>query len=176
MSRWQIQREFINEQNNISPAHYLIVIIAVLLSRGTFAWFILTFIILEGLYFWIKKTFEKNKFNEHRTIIRKAALYNARIYLSPYNDIWKNLRLSNKYCYLKLGETASRITGGEKVAPYRKFTVITSHIHEYETLWELFCKKFCHNTTYQGLVESCNTFHVSIKETATKVLQLNLFF
>jgi DNA uptake protein ComE-like DNA-binding protein len=162
-----MKRDSLNEQS-ISPVHYLIAVIAVLFSSGSFLGFAIALVVLECLYFWIKRSFERDRFDEHRNIIRKAALYNARIYLSPYSDIWKNLRLSNKYCYLKLGETASQITGGEKVAPYRKFTVITSHIHEYETLWELFCKSFCHNTTYQGLVESCNAFKVSIKETATK--------
>lgn len=167
MSKAPFQRENRTVQTN-SSTHYLIVVMAVLFSAGTFLRFVIALVILEFLYFWIKKTFERNSFDEHRKIIRKAALYNARIYLSPYKDIWKNLRLSNKHCYLKLGETASQITGGEKVAPYRKFTVITSHVHEYETLWELFCKNFCHNTTYQGLVECCNTFKVSIKESATK--------
>ena len=34
--------------------------------------------------------------------LRRSALNEAKIFLAPYDDIWRNLRLSNKYCSIIL--------------------------------------------------------------------------
>ena len=99
---------------------------------------------------------------------RLAALRCAKIFLLPYKDIWKNLTLSNKYCTLKLRGDGQTIVGKEKVArnnlPVRTFTIVASHVHAYTDLWNMFCKNFSHQITYDGLVEKCKIFNTTIYE------------
>lgn len=95
---------------------------------------------------------------------RRAALAEARIFLAPYKDIWRDLRLSNKFCSLTLDKDGVTIKCIEKVKPYRKFQVIESNIHTYRELWNLFCIYFSYNKSYDGVVEDCLRYHVSIME------------
>jgi hypothetical protein len=71
-------------------------------------------------------------------------LENVRLYLAPYKSIWKNLRISNKYCVLRLGSDGATITGMEKVqyGTYRKFKIIESQIHTMAEVWDMFCLNF----------------------------------
>ncbi len=94
---------------------------------------------------------------------RKSALKMASIYLVPYKNIWKNLKLSNKYCRLELGSDGVTITGIEKRSPYRTFRILSSHVHEYTDLWDMFCVNFSHNKTFDGLLEDCKLYKVSIE-------------
>lgn len=105
--------------------------------------------------------------DEYRTQKRKNALKEARIFLAPYDDIWRSLRLSNKHCILSLELDGITIMGTERVAPYRKFRIMSSPIHDYRDLWEMFCKSFSHSTTYSGLLKSCQTYKVSVYEYST---------
>ena len=99
---------------------------------------------------------------------RKAALRKAKMFLLQYKDIWKNLTLSNKYCTLKLRADGQTIVGKEKPlnnsVPYRTFTIVASHVHANSDLWNMFCKSFSHQTTYDGLVEYCKIFNTTIYE------------
>ena len=106
---------------------------------------------------------------------RKAALKKAEIYLSPYQNIWKNLKLSNNYCYLKLESDGVSITCKEKNYPYRKFNVIESHVHEYKDLWNMFCINFNHNKNYDDLVDDCRLYKLSIYETVKKTKTITEF-
>jgi len=95
---------------------------------------------------------------------RRAALAEAKIFLAPYKDIWRNLRLSNKFCTLTLDKDGVTIKCLEKVSPYRRFQVTESNIHTYRELWNLFCIYFSYNKSYDGVVEDCMRYHVSIIE------------
>ena len=95
----------------------------------------------------------QNNYNE-----RIRALREARIYLAPYKDIWSNLKLVNKYCKLTLGEDGYTIEGFEKGYPYRHFKVVSTGVHSSEELWNIFCRHFSWNKSYDGLLEDCHRF------------------
>ena len=82
------------------------------------------------------------------------------MYLAPYDNVWKNLRVSNKFCTLRLGPDGKTITGTEKNGTnnYRKFKIVESKIHTMAELWDMFCLNYDHLTSYDGLVELCNLF------------------
>lgn len=105
---------------------------------------------------------------------RRAALAEAKIFLAPYRDIWRDLRLSNKYCSLTLDKDGVTIKCIEKVKPYRKFQVVESNIHTYRELWNLFCIYFSYNKSYDGVVEDCMRYHVSIMESQNSTSNQNL--
>ena len=117
-------------------------------------------LILKNLNFFI----DRLNLNTEKADRRKEALRIAKIYLSPYSNIWSGLKLSNKYCYLKLESDGVSIIGKEKVHPYRKFKVLTSHVHNYSDLWNMFCKNFNHYKTYDDLVDDCKLYALSIYE------------
>jgi len=99
---------------------------------------------------------------------RINALKIASIYLSPYKNIWKNLKLSNKHCTLKLENDGVSITATEKNNfgdPYRKFRVLKSNTHSYRKLWDMFCISFDYQTTYDRLLELCHLYNTQIYET-----------
>ncbi len=98
---------------------------------------------------------------------RREALNAAKIYLSPYKDIWRNLKLSNKFCTLKLGTDGMTIIAKEKgkdLLSYRTFRIVSSKVHSMLDLWDMFCLSFSHNTTYDGLVDDCRLYQTIIKE------------
>lgn len=92
---------------------------------------------------------------------RIVALNEAKIFLAPYNDIWRDLRLSNKYCSLILEHDGVTIRCVEKVKPYRKLQVVQSFVHTPEELWNMFCLFFSHNKSFNGVVEDCDRLRVS---------------
>lgn len=94
---------------------------------------------------------------------RLEALSYARLYLAPYSNIWKNLKLSNKFCSLRLQSNGRTIIGRETVAPYRTFRMIKSLVHSETDLWDMFCHAFDYNTTFDGLLELCRRYEVDIK-------------
>ncbi len=100
---------------------------------------------------------------------RLAALDVAAIYLSPYTDIWRNLKLTNKNCIAILGHNGERIVVREKThntnAPYRTFRIIQSKRYNMQEVWNMFCLNFDYHTTYDDLVFKCKElFKVSILE------------
>ena len=72
-------------------------------------------VLLIGGYVLITKVREKSIIDNGKRMRREAALYAAKIYLAPYQDIWKNLRLSNKHCSIRLGTDGHSISVKEKV-------------------------------------------------------------
>lgn len=108
--------------------------------------------------------------NNEKRQSRVVALKAARLFLAPYQDIWKNLRLVNKYCSLSLGRDGKTITAREKKSiyntecEYRSFYIIKSGTHTYEDLWNMFCLNFDNRTSYEELVELSKRFSAVICE------------
>ncbi len=112
-------------------------------------------------YFIISNLHLSNQSVNGATSRRRAALRDAKIYLSPYSDIWKNLRLSNKYCELRLGADGQSIRAKD-LKGNRYFKVIRSRVHNRNDLWDMFCISFSHNTTFDELVRLSERFEVNI--------------
>lgn len=140
-----------------------------LISNDTFTMILSFWIFLVALIvFLLNKVIHKVQAslnNDGSEIRRKTALSLAKIYLLPYKDIWRNLTLSNKYCTLKLRGDGKTIVGTEKKSdknlPYRKFKIINSKVHDEKELWNMFCTAFSHQTSYDGLLELCDTYKLS---------------
>ena len=127
-----------------------------------FPWQTILFtIIIVGMYFLFKNFIPDSDINNSANH-RKAALREAKIYLSPYSNIWKNLKLSNSYCSLRLGSDGSTITGINLKHPEQKFKIIHSKVYTNNVLWDMFCVSFDHKTTYERLIELCETYKVDI--------------
>ena len=96
---------------------------------------------------------------------RKKVLRLAAMYLSPYNSIWNNLKLSNQHCTLLLGKDGDTVTVMEKkTAPYRIFKTI---IPKKGTVWNIFdrlCLHFNTGTTYDILTNYCRMYNLTISE------------
>lgn len=105
--------------------------------------------------------------NRGRETRRREALAKAKTFLGYYSDIWRNLRLSNEYCFLTLSSDGYTIFGFEKSAdgvPLRTFKVVKSQVHSMEEVWNMFCNVYSYNKTYDGLKEDCRTFKLVIEE------------
>jgi hypothetical protein len=97
--------------------------------------------------------------------LRKAALKDAGIYLAPYENIWGNLKLSNRKCRLTLQHDGTiRATDLTVPNDSRRFKIIQSDTHTLDELWNMFCMTFSWQTSYDGLIELCSKFKVKIKE------------
>lgn len=108
---------------------------------------------------------------------RLKALRTAKIYLSPYQDIWRNLKLSNKHCSLELTRDKT-IIAKEKDAPNganRQFIVVISDVYSFDELWNMFCKSFSSYKTYNGLVHDARLFKAKIRETIPKVTEEEIY-
>jgi len=119
-------------------------------------------VILLIVYLVIRNLNADNTEQNGETMRRQSALAEAKIYLAPYSDIWKNLKLSNKYCIMRLG------SDGRSIKAYdcndnRSFKVVKSRIHNRNDLWNMFCMSFSHNTTFDELVKLCDKFYVDIQ-------------
>lgn len=101
----------------------------------------------------------------NKTARREEALRLARIYLAPYTSIWGSLKLSNKFCSLKLCADGKTILGIELVESHRQFKIIATKVHDWQELWDMFCKSFHYNMTYNELVKKCALFQTTISET-----------
>ncbi len=95
--------------------------------------------------------------------LRIKALNNVKIFLSPFNDIWRDLRISNKYCSLKLTNDKI-IIGTEKVDNesefYNTFIITKSKIYSVDEIWNLFCSTYDYNTSYKRLLELCGLYEI----------------
>ena len=100
------------------------------------------------LYFVLKEAIRR----QGRAQRRKEALRQAGPFLAPYKNIWKDLKLTNKYCYLRLLKDGVTIIGKEKVYPFRRFDVVFSSVHDYKDLWEMFCKSFNYKSNQLGVI------------------------
>ncbi len=137
-------------------------------------WAIAVSALLIGGYALITKVREKSIIDNGKRIRREAALYTAKIYLAPYQDIWKNLRLSNKHCSIRLGTDGHSISVKEKSKnsnSYRTFRIIESRVHDYDDLWNMFCLNFDSNKTYDGLLADCRLYEVTVVENSVTSTQ-----
>lgn len=96
---------------------------------------------------------------------RQEALAQAGIFLAPYNDIWRDLKLSNTNCSLHLGTNGYTIRGREAKHPFRSFRVIRTRENPGFDLWNSFCYQFSYYTTFDELVRLCNAYNVPISIT-----------
>ena len=155
-----------NRYSSLRLAFSLIAIIIYLfLMHPMFA--IICSVLIVGGYVLISKVREKSLIDEGKIMRREAALRAAKIYLNPYQDIWKNLRLSNKYCSIRLGRDGHSITVKEHLkdsSNSRTFRIIESRIHSFEDLWNMFCINFDNNKTYDGLLDDCRKYKVTVLE------------
>lgn len=111
----------------------------------------------------------KQAHSSEEEMIRQIALASAQIYLSPYTDIWKNLKLSNKNCSLSLGADGVTITCREKFGNYRTFRIVSSKIHNEVDVWNLFCRNFDHTKTYDSLKNDCRLYKLTIIESQSSI-------
>lgn len=125
-----------------------------------FCWLLITKLLLPFL--------DKQNNSSDVAMRRKSALRIAKIYLAPYKSIWRNLKLANKFCSLTLESDGVSIFAKEKVAPYRKFKVISSHVHTYSDLWDMFCINFNSYKNYDDLLDDCRLYKLSIYEYSIK--------
>lgn len=114
-------------------------------------------------YLILKNLNRDNTVSQSKSLRRRTALQEAKIYLAPYTDIWRNLRLSNKYCTLRLGMDGQTVTAREKNGQCRSLRVIKSKVHPIDDLWDMLCIGFDHNTSFDALIEMFDKFLVEIK-------------
>ena len=155
-------------RNNITITEFFVVLFVMLMFSGMPLWFIIfAGVVVAFFIYGLEKTFDK----QDRATKRKDVLKKVGPFLAPYRDIWKNLKLSNKYCILRLGNDGVMITAKEKIEPYRRFRIISSKVHGYKDLWEMFCLAFSHDLTYDMLLELCDTYKLTIIEENVPVIQ-----
>ena len=123
---------------------------------------ILTALLLAIGYFVLTRFNSANTEYNSATTRRQNALRTAQIYLAPYNNIWRNLTLSNKFCALRLGYDGKTITCFDKNNPDRRFSINPSTIYTSNELWDLLCTRFSYNTSFEGIIELCRIFHANI--------------
>ena len=111
----------------------------------------------------------KQAHSSEEEMIRQIALTSAQIYLSPYTDIWKNLKLSNKNCSLSLGADGVTITCREKFGNYRTFRIVSSKVYNEVDVWNLFCRNFDHTKTYDSLKNDCRLYKLTIIESQSSI-------
>ena len=139
----------------------LVVVLGYLFLQFPVSRIILSVIVIA--WYIIHMSFKKLSIGQEERMRRKQALEKVALFLSPYEDCMRNLKLSNKFCYLRLGADGVSITARELgKSYYRKFRVITSKIHPYPELWNMFCLNFSINTTYDSLLESCRRYGATI--------------
>ena len=108
----------------------------------------------------IRNNIEANNEKRNRRIF---ALKTAALFLSPYHDIWNNLRIGNKYCYavLKGGTIRCYKKGDVQIYFYVKSSGISA---TQDDLWDSLCLMFEYNTSYRGLLEFFNRYKCGIIE------------
>lgn len=115
-------------------------------------------------------------FNDNARLERTArltAIDAAAMYLAPYNNIWGNLKLSNKYCTARLVGNGDKIIvtekGGASNSKNRKFSILTSKKYSIQHVWNMICLNFDYKTTYFDLAEKSRIlFNVPIYENNTQ--------
>ena len=140
----------------------IVVLLIYLLSLYPWQTIVVTAILCIG-YLIIRNLGSANTSRQAKTRRRLEALSQAKIYLAPYTDIWKNLRVSNKFCTLRLARDGQTITAKESIIyGNRILRVIKSKVHPIDDLWDMLCMSFDHNTSFEGLVELFRRFEVQV--------------
>ena len=147
------------EAQAIAPFIIIAVFLFILFPQFLIIFLVSVFLIglfVKGLDYFLIPTEKVNR--------RKEILLLAGPFLAPYKDIWKDLKLSNNYCSLSLGKDGVMITGEEKGSLNRSFRVVSSKVHDYSEVWDMFCLAFDHNCTYDDLIAHCNSYKLTIIE------------
>ncbi len=114
---------------------------------------------------------------KERESARRKALENVRLFLSPYKSIWADLKVSNKYCVMRLGRDGKTITISEhpkNVNEYRKLKIKGSQVWNPEEVWNNLCMHFEYFTSYDGFRELSNTFQIIYTETTINVSETQI--
>lgn len=133
-------------------------------------------LLLIGLLFSIVISLMEGYTNDKKdtpTALRFQALDAAKMYLSPYQNIWRNLKLSNRHCSLELTKDRT-IIAKEKDAlngANRQFTIIMTETLSFDELWNIFCTRFRSYTTYDNLVSYTTLYEAKIRETIPEVTE-----
>ena len=103
-----------------------------------------------------------------KALNRAKALIQARLYLAPYDDIWKNLKLTNKYVSARLGSNGRTITVSESASrpndEYRIMTFNATNNHGKPDIWNYLCINFNNYATYQSILDLCKELKVPYSE------------
>ncbi len=107
-------------------------------------------------------TEEKNNKKSEAEHKRRTILAKVKPFLAPYYDIWRNIKIHNDNCSIKLLEDGITIVITEKNKEFpRTFTVLSSPI---PNLWKKLCTEFNEVKTYDILLEECKKNNVQIEE------------
>lgn len=107
-------------------------------------------------------TDENNKKKSETECKRREILSKVKCYLAPYYDIWRNIKIRNNNCSVKLAEDGITIIITEENKKFpRTFTVLSSPILN---LWEKLCAEFNESKTYDNLLEECKKNNIQIEE------------
>ena len=144
----------------------LIIVCIMMLYRANPVATAITMLLLIGAILFFKYYMPAKTVQNGRVARREAALKRAKVFLAPYEDIWRDLKLSNSFCYLTLAMDGMTIEGFEKTkgGTFRTFKVLKSNVHDWEDLWNLFFKNFGYNKSYDGLLEDCRRFNLVVEE------------
>jgi len=119
--------------------------------------------------------------NIYKESSRRESLEKARLYISPYTDIWRNLRLSNRFCSVRLQTDGKTIVIKELESPYRKSTVFANkNISPLDINFDMFnsiCTIFDSNTHMDSIINLCTSFNCEIiteKPNSQKQTLLNI--
>lgn len=137
-----------------------------IISMDSIELWLLLGVILFSIIANVIESYENNVMNAPTTR-RLQALKTAKMYLSPYQNIWRNLKLSNRHCSLELTKDRT-IIAKEKDAlngANRQFTIIMTETLSFDELWNIFCTRFRSYTTYDNLVSYTTLYEAKIKET-----------
>ena len=124
-----------------------------IISMDSINLWLLLGVILFSIIMVVIESYENNTTNVSTTR-RLQALKTAKMYLSPYQNIWRNLKLSNKHCSLELTRDQI-IIAKEKddiSGVNREFIIVDTEVYSFDELWNMFCQSFSSFKTYNGLV------------------------
>ena len=152
---------------NINHSQAIMIVIVVTVSAFVFLIFpqILVVIIVSAILIKIfSKGINSLFIPQERVDRRQNALLMASPFLAPYSDIWRDLKLSNRYCSLYLEKDGVLIKGKEKGGHNRSFRVVTSKEYDYKDIWDMFCLTFSYELTYEDLIRLCGSYKLTIME------------
>ena len=112
------------------------------------------------IYTFINAYLERtNRRGDSKTNARTHALKTAKPFLAPYTNIWRNLKLSNKYCSIRLNANGKTITVREILRSSDELGNVlfidVKNVKNYD-LWNVICLNFNNETTYYTIKDFCN--------------------
>lgn len=123
---------------------------------------VLSCIVIAFILYTAKSNSSKNE----QAYARRAALHNVEIYMSPHKNIWRNLKVSNKFCTLIL-DSSGNICVKEKIGACRSFIIANSAEYSNDQIFNMLCMSFDHLTSYEKLQNGCRIYNVHLIESQT---------